>query len=189
MIKEKVNPHNFNNDILGGIKAAIERGEEIKDAMMTFYNAGYSKREIEEAARNYVMEKRARESGGIETKKIPDKLKKQGQEQEKGKKLTKGDKQKEILTQKLNPSDSVGSAGQSPNKQEKSRPAAGTNLKKAGFSNQVTSKYGEKPILKKKMFEPITIVLVLLLFLLVIILGAVFLFKTELVEFFNKLFG
>ena len=40
-----------NQDILGGLKSALERGESLKQAMMTFYNAGYRKEEIEEAAR------------------------------------------------------------------------------------------------------------------------------------------
>lgn len=43
-----------NQEILGGIKAAIARGEELKDAMMTFYQAGYDKTEIEEAAKSYI---------------------------------------------------------------------------------------------------------------------------------------
>jgi len=44
-------------DILGGIKAAIERGATLKQAMMTFYRAGYKKEEIEEVARQYLKEK------------------------------------------------------------------------------------------------------------------------------------
>lgn len=40
----------INEDILGGLKSATERGESLKKAMMTFYNAGYKKEEIEEAA-------------------------------------------------------------------------------------------------------------------------------------------
>ena len=40
-----------NEEILGGLKSAIDRGESLQKAMMTFYNAGYKKEEIEEAAR------------------------------------------------------------------------------------------------------------------------------------------
>ncbi len=38
-------------DILGGLKTALQRGESLKQAMLTFFNAGYTKEEIEEAAR------------------------------------------------------------------------------------------------------------------------------------------
>jgi hypothetical protein len=42
----------INEEILGGLKSALERGESLKRAMMTFFNAGYKKEEIEEAAKN-----------------------------------------------------------------------------------------------------------------------------------------
>jgi len=41
----------MNDEIFGGLKSALDRGESLKRAMMTFYNAGYKKEEIEEAAR------------------------------------------------------------------------------------------------------------------------------------------
>ncbi len=40
-----------NDEILGGIEAAILRGQSLHQAMLSFYNAGYSKHEIEEAAK------------------------------------------------------------------------------------------------------------------------------------------
>lgn len=40
-----------NEEILGGLKLALERGESLKKAMMTFFNSGYKKEEISEAAR------------------------------------------------------------------------------------------------------------------------------------------
>ena len=46
-----------NEEILGGLKTALERGESMKRAMMTFFNAGYPKAEIEEAARVLQSEK------------------------------------------------------------------------------------------------------------------------------------
>ena len=39
-----------NDEILGGLRSALDRGESFKKAMMTFFNAGYKKEEIEEAA-------------------------------------------------------------------------------------------------------------------------------------------
>ena len=38
-------------DIIGGMKNAMARGSSLKDAMQSFYNAGYKKEDIEEAAR------------------------------------------------------------------------------------------------------------------------------------------
>jgi len=39
-----------NEEIVGGIKNALEHGDSLKDAMMSFFNAGYDKKEIEQAA-------------------------------------------------------------------------------------------------------------------------------------------
>lgn len=40
-----------NVEILEGLKAGLERGQSLKRAMMSFFNAGYKREEIEEAAR------------------------------------------------------------------------------------------------------------------------------------------
>jgi len=40
-----------NEDIVSGIISALSRGESLERAMMTFYNAGYEKKEIESAAK------------------------------------------------------------------------------------------------------------------------------------------
>ena len=44
-------------DILGGLRNALARGQPLKQAMMSFYNAGYLKEEIEEAARALHLER------------------------------------------------------------------------------------------------------------------------------------
>ncbi|PIO08762.1 hypothetical protein COU59_00290 [Candidatus Pacearchaeota archaeon CG10_big_fil_rev_8_21_14_0_10_34_12] len=41
----------MNNEIAEGIKFAMSRGESLQQAMQTFYNAGYSRQEVEEAAK------------------------------------------------------------------------------------------------------------------------------------------
>jgi len=38
-------------DILGGLSSALARGQSLRQSMMSFYNAGYKKEDIEEAAR------------------------------------------------------------------------------------------------------------------------------------------
>ncbi len=40
----------MNEEVLGGLKSALERGESLKRAMMTLFNSGYKRGEIEEAA-------------------------------------------------------------------------------------------------------------------------------------------
>lgn len=52
-----------NEEILAGLKAAVERGQSVKSSMNAFVNAGYSKAEVEEAAKFL-------EEGGAEKKNI-----------------------------------------------------------------------------------------------------------------------
>ncbi len=40
-----------NHELIEGIRIALSRGYTLEQAMMSFYNAGYPKQEIEEAAR------------------------------------------------------------------------------------------------------------------------------------------
>lgn len=44
-------------DILGGLRTALVRGQTLRQSMMSFYNAGYVKQEIEEAAKALQAEK------------------------------------------------------------------------------------------------------------------------------------
>jgi len=41
----------INDEILYGLKAALERGQTLNSAMLSFFNSGYDRAEIEEAAR------------------------------------------------------------------------------------------------------------------------------------------
>ena len=42
----------MNEEIAEGIKFAMSKGETLQQAMQSFYNAGYSRQEVEEAARS-----------------------------------------------------------------------------------------------------------------------------------------
>jgi len=44
-------------DILGGLRTALARGQTLRQSMMSFYNAGYIKEEIEEAAKALQVER------------------------------------------------------------------------------------------------------------------------------------
>lgn len=61
----------MNEEILGGIKSAVNRGETLQEAMMTFFNAGYKKEDIEEAARVFQQENIKINPIYKEKKKIP----------------------------------------------------------------------------------------------------------------------
>ncbi len=41
----------LNEEIIGGLVSALSRGQSLESAMMTFYNAGYNKEDIEDSAK------------------------------------------------------------------------------------------------------------------------------------------
>jgi hypothetical protein len=126
----------INLEVFGGLKRGAERGETLKDSMMSFYRAGYPKEEIENAARIFLEEKEKMKkvAGAMTTNPAL-----------KGKKL---------------------------------------GMQKSG--NQKASKYGkDKGILGDKT----TLFLISILILLLLVLASVFLFKSEMVDFFNNMFG
>jgi hypothetical protein len=49
-----------NREIFEGLDLALERKQPLEKAMMSFYNAGYNKREIEEAAKALILERSKR---------------------------------------------------------------------------------------------------------------------------------
>ena len=55
----------INEAIFNGLIEALARGESLQNAMFSFYNAGYGKKEIEEAARELY-----RQTGGQAEKMI-----------------------------------------------------------------------------------------------------------------------
>jgi len=209
-MKKEDSFHASNDDLLGGIKAAIYRGETLKQAMITLFNAGYSKSEIEEAARKYMMGKTEE---AILTS--PSEKKDRSKREDKSKKK-KEEKQKIIpKNDDENKGDISRSSGEKPGvikkefkeqireevkekqeeKKKEKKPLFGGQ--KASFINEKEGEKENKQKIsaydsvkkKKRKIEPITIILILLLVLLVGVLIGVFMFKEEVVEFFNKLFG
>jgi hypothetical protein len=65
-----------NEDIVGGLRSALARGESLRQAMMTFYNAGYAKADIEWAARSLQMREDSylRKIDSISKKILPKKI-------------------------------------------------------------------------------------------------------------------
>ncbi|RLG16286.1 hypothetical protein DRN69_01160 [Candidatus Pacearchaeota archaeon] len=141
-----------NQDILGGLKSALERGESLKQAMMTFYNAGYRKEEIEEAARALKEEQEHKKIEAQKPLKSPEISEK---------KLIKSPKLKEKI----------------PSKTER------LAIKPPKASQKISGyEQNKKP---NKIF---IIVLIIILFVLFSILAITFLFRRELIEFFNRFF-
>jgi len=174
----------ISEEILGGLKLALSKGETLRQAMMSFYNAGYKKEDIEEAARNLQKE-------GVEQKerpKEPEKLIKQPIKQ-----ISKQKPQKTMQN--------ISSYGapiktqiQSSQKIKKGIGAVIERLKNINvpskqkpvksISPQKVSNYEkEKPTGKL-----ITLILVFFLLFLLGVLTAVFLFRKELIDLFNNLF-
>lgn len=132
-------------EIAAGLKNALERGQSLRSAMMSFYNAGYEKQEIEEAARTLAELK-------IEpvqrVQKTP------------------------ILTGMPVP-------------EKKPEPKLIAKTEIPATMQKVSNYGGEKRSFRSKI---IIITLVFLLFLLVGILVAIFLFKDQLISLLNNIF-
>ena len=62
-----------NQEILGGLRAALNKGELLEKVMLSFYNAGYRKEEIEEATR-FIQQEGVQFQVAQETKLMPVKL-------------------------------------------------------------------------------------------------------------------
>ena len=170
-----------NQEILGGLKLSLSKGSSLKDAMMSFYNSGYEKQEIEQAARELQQQKiQAKKQMPVtqkvsnygkpinkkpiiqQIKKIPDKK-------------IQEPIQKEILNKKPL-IQKVSSYGVE--KQNKLTP------KKT--IQKVSNYNSEKPKNKKTKFIIFTLIAILLL--LITVLGGIFLFKDKVIEFLNNLF-
>lgn len=163
-----------NQDLIGAINSALSRGQDLKEAMMSLYNAGYEKEKIEEAARAYIELSRNPSKVKDNQKNIYKSLI-QKKEEESGVK-----KKKKFL-------DRIFASKKPP-----VNPNMGGIIKKKEDTKKI-SDYGvkERKIKSPKAYNTskiITFLLILALTFLVLILGAVFLFKTELIEFFNRLF-
>lgn len=168
-----------NQEILGGLKAAVGRGESLKDAMMTFYQAGYDKSEIEEAARAYMNEQNSGSQMNV-SQRLPTKpqegVKKEGEENKDNSNALVKKPSVPIKTTQTKPvpkpSVPIAPANNAPKKPSQKISAYGKNEK----GNELAGK-------------TLTIALTIVLLVLLGILAAVFLFKDELIVFFNNMFG
>jgi cobalamin biosynthesis Mg chelatase CobN len=190
-----------NEDILGGLKTAILRGFSLKDAMISFYNAGYKKEEIEEAARNlqYQMIENKQRSGNErlwteEPKEIgvpnsPESVNAKPESSGQATQTVKSSKP-EVTTKPqstLAPKPSqLSSKVEVPKFKPLPKPTESESVKeepKLQQKSQISSYESSAPKVKA-----ITTVLIAILIILLGLLGVIFLFKDQIISFFNGLF-
>ena len=163
-----------NQEILGGLKSAVSRGQSLKQAMMSFYQAGYKKEEIEDAARAYLYLQKGNSEAQVLANKPREEVTSNPQETEKKEQSQKLKKENFVSKVEQNKVPQIGWKAKEHDKKS---------------STQKVSAYDSERKIRQLKGKTVTITLVAILVFLLGILAAVFLFKAELVEFINGLFG
>lgn len=148
-------------EIFGGLKNAIERGSSLKEAMMSFYNAGYAKKDIEEAAREFQMEQFQMKNPQYQQ------------------------------PQNFQPIPQSFQQLQVPQAQMPKPPINATPLSvyNSPTENQPVQKVSNYAYTPKKRFSWATFLLVIMLLILLGALVSVFIFQNQLIEFFQNQFS
>jgi hypothetical protein len=169
-----------NEEILGGLKSALERGQSLQKAMMSLYNSGYKKEEIEEAARN-LMEFKPESQLQPPIKTVP--------------KTGKVKPAPQILAAPIKPRafpelHTMQVPQQPPTQLAKpTQPQENKQLPIQKVSSYESPKPKEKIKGKGRSKErTIILVLIILLILLMAVLGLIFLFKQQLIDFLSSFF-
>ncbi len=168
-----------NEEILGGLKLALAKGESLKQAMISFYNAGYIKEEIESAAR------------ALQTQQVE--YAKQIQESPKSAitqkpvQTIKPSKQKSI--QRISSYGQEEMSIQSLKKIKQGINVAIQKLEEIEVPEKIQKISNYEQQSNNLRGKLITFFLVFTLLFLLGVLAAVFLFKEELMEFFTNLFN
>ncbi len=164
-------------EIVDGLRVALNKGESLMQAMMSFYNAGYDKREVEEAART------------LNTPQIQqDQSLTQSPPQLKQKQFKPGQPTQRV-SQYGQPIQNQQQQGQQPvqqsqqfqqqTQQQQMQPQAQPqNIQQ----KQQVSAYGEK-----KPGSMVTVILIVMLIILVAIVVSLFLFRDVITDFFGGL--
>ncbi len=185
-----------NEAILEALKSALTRGESLKKAMMTLYNAGYKKEEISEAAKSINESGFVAQAQQTQPQQVQEPAKK-GKKQKKSKQpqpppqvsaqmLAPGQQLSPQQPAQVQPQQAM--QQQVPLSQVPQQQAQQQLIQpqQPGQAPQRVSGYGQPP---KQSGKTIIILLGFLLLLLVGILVTIFLFKDELISFFNNLFS
>ncbi len=164
-------------DILGGLKSAISRGFSLREAMMSFYNAGYARNDIEDAARTVQYELAQKISTPAQTQTATSSQAPMTSAQ--------GVPASLIVPSKMKVSEDQ--------RQEGWALANAKNLKGKSLLQELPQKESVKGrvssyLKQNPRIKTITVVLIIILLVLLGILGIMFLFKTQIIDFFNGLF-
>ncbi len=194
-----------NEAILGALKSALVRGESLKKAMMTVYNAGYKREEISEAARlinegsssqqvQPIQQVNAKQPQQVATTQMLASSKKPSSKEKKSKKSTKQTppempQQPQTLQQVQLSTQQPQVAPQQVQQPVQQLPVTQQQVQQSPTGQNIVQKvsgYGQPPTKKSKTT---IIILGFLLLFLIGILVTIFLFKEELLNFFNNLFS
>lgn len=198
-----------NQEILGGIKSALSRGETLKQAMMSFYKAGYKKEEIEDAARAYLYLQRGVPEENILSEKekaLKENIEKANEKEMKIKKeiedKKKIEEKRKIEEERMKKEKKLYSSGETKvplvpgekmiEKEPEKKPVIPFGMEKNFEEKKVIQKvsnYGGQKMVNPEKGKTMTIVLIITLIILLGVLGLVFLFRSELINFINGLFG
>ena len=161
-------------DILGGLRSALNRGESIKQAALSFLNAGYKQEEIDEAARVLEAERVQQPVQQIPTQ--------PGQVQQ-PQPQPATQVQQSTVVQKVS---AYGQATQpvQPIQPPAQQPQQPIQQPQPVVIPQRVSAYDQVP--EKPKGKAVVFILVALLLILLGILTAVFFFKEEIMGFFNS---
>ncbi len=196
-------------DIIGGLKIALSKGQKLSDAMQSFYNAGYKKEDIETAAREL--------SEGIETansqqspqnplsQTSQNSLQKATPSNNFIKPQVPEQKQKTSLEPPPKAPSQIPSSSPSPKTSSLSYEELKMHIKKKDnveVQEEVKPKLNlpvyvpPQPVVKQfvsnygggseKSVDGVTILLIIVLILLIGVLAGVFFFRDQLVEFLNR---
>jgi len=167
-----------NEEIFGGLKSALERGSSLEKAMLTLFNSGYKREEIEEAARG-LLESQSEAQIYPPIKTSP--------------------KSAEIkLTVFAPPTITKTFPELQPTIQKKPIPIQPAQIERPIFAPQIeiqkpiqkVSAYEKpKPKLKGGKEKVVIVVLIFLLIFLIGALGAIFVFRQQLIDFLSSFFS
>jgi len=177
-----------NHEIVEGLRTALARGYSLQQAMISFFNAGYKKEDIEEAARAlYTHPSQPLSHPGKPT---PEEVKKPVSHKTQPIQTHQAAQQMQPAqtSEKPKPKKFPKPAFQMPEEEKEAikKEAAEEKEEKKPVTKPDVSKYEEKTKPRGKL---ITILLIILLFVLVSALVGIFLFKEQLISFFTGLFG
>ena len=174
------------DELAAGIRQAMARGEKIEKAMMSFYNSGYKKQDIEQAAAIAIQPEMGMQLQPTQTTQQTQ----QPVEQQTKQPIQQKQPQKPQQTQQAQEQQPQQQVQQTQPQQTQYSQQQIYQPKPLPAQNQVVqrvSNYNTGRTKPSKTGMAITMLLFILLLLLIGILVAVVLFKDELTNFFNNL--